>query len=92
MEDLRGAFGERIRHLREERGWSQETLAEKAGLHFTYVSQIERGTRNPGLTVVARLADALGQTLPSLVSDLPRTSPRRSPRRVGRPRRSTRSH
>lgn len=87
MEDLRAAFGERVRGLREERGWSQEALAERAGLHFTYVSQIERGTRNPTLTVVARLAAALGETLPGIVSGLSRTA-RRSVRRAGRPRRT----
>lgn len=43
-------------------GLSQEALAEKAGLHWTFVSGVERGVRNPGLNTIARLAEALGWT------------------------------
>jgi len=53
-------FGNNVRRLRESKGWSQEDLAEKADLHRTYVSGIERGVRNPTLTIVFKLADALG--------------------------------
>ena len=60
-------FGLRVRQLREARGWSQEDLAEKADLHRTYVSGIERGTRNPTLTVLARIAGGLGMTLDELL-------------------------
>lgn len=49
-----------LRRLRAERGWSQEEMAHQAGLHRTYVSGLERGVRNPTLTVLARLAKALG--------------------------------
>ena len=52
-------FGLRVRQLREARGWSQEQFAEAADLHRTYVSGIERGTRNPTLTVIIRLAAGL---------------------------------
>ncbi len=55
-------FGLRVRQLREARGWSQEDFGEAAGLHRTYVSGIERGTRNPTLTVLARIAKAFGLT------------------------------
>ena len=41
---------------------SQETLAERAHLHWTYVSGVERGRRTPGLDVIGRLASALGVT------------------------------
>lgn len=53
------AFGQRIRTLRTEMGWSQEDLAEAAGLHRNYVGGIERGERNVGLDNIHALALAL---------------------------------
>ena len=44
------AFGQEVRMLRHRAGLTQEALAEKAGLHWTYVGQIERGERNLTLT------------------------------------------
>ena len=55
----RGAFGRRVRSLRVAHGLSQEELAERAGLHRTYVSSLERGQRNVGLDNVHALARAL---------------------------------
>jgi transcriptional regulator with XRE-family HTH domain len=52
-------FGATVRKLRVKRGWSQEHLAEFAGLHRTYISGIERGIRNPTLTIIVQIADAL---------------------------------
>jgi transcriptional regulator with XRE-family HTH domain len=60
VEDLRAAFGRRVRELRTERLFWQEALAERAHLHWTYVSAVERGQRTPGLDVIGRLATALG--------------------------------
>ncbi len=48
-----------LRARREAAGISQEALGYKAGLHRTYVSMLERGVRNPTLTVIAKLAGAL---------------------------------
>ena len=59
MSDIRGEFGKRLRKLRLEKGWTQEELADKAGMHFTYVGQIERGVRNPSLVNLQKLAKAL---------------------------------
>lgn len=55
-------FGESLRHYREEAGHSQERLAELADLDRTYISDIERGNRNPGIKNIARIAKALGIT------------------------------
>jgi transcriptional regulator with XRE-family HTH domain len=55
----RNAFGERVRALRMAKGLSQEQLAERAGLHRTYVSSLERGQRNVGLDNIHAIARAL---------------------------------
>ncbi len=55
----RVAFGRRVRAVRTERGWSQEELADRAGLHRTYISSLERGQRNVSLENIRHLADAL---------------------------------
>jgi len=65
--DVRKKFGKRLRALREARGWSQEEFADRAGLHRTYVSAVERGVRNPTLSVLERLAKALGIKLSELL-------------------------
>lgn len=53
-------FGARIREIRTERGLTQEELADRASLHWTYVGQIERGERNLSLKNVLKLARGLG--------------------------------
>jgi transcriptional regulator with XRE-family HTH domain len=54
------AFGAAIREVRVGKGLSQERLAELAGLHRTYVGDVERGQRNVALINIERLARALG--------------------------------
>ena len=56
-----------MRRLRKDRGWSQEALADEAGLDRTYISGIERRVRNPTVTVVDRVASALGCWLGELL-------------------------
>jgi transcriptional regulator with XRE-family HTH domain len=58
--DICTRLGKTVRRLREEKGWSQEDYADRAGIHRTYVSDIERGRRNPTITVVEKLARPLG--------------------------------
>lgn len=57
--EIRRQVGANVRRLREARGWSQEELGEHADLHRTYISGIERGVRNPTVTIVAKLAKTL---------------------------------
>lgn len=64
------ALGAAVRALRIARGLTQERLAEGAGLHTTYVSDVERGRRNVGFINVALLASALGVDLPTLMSEV----------------------
>jgi transcriptional regulator with XRE-family HTH domain len=58
--DICTRLGKNIRRLRQEQGWSQEDYADRAGIHRTYVSDVERGRRNPTVTVVEKLAKPFG--------------------------------
>lgn len=60
------ALGKRVRKLRTDRGWSQERLADEAGMHRTYMWGIEQGMRNPSVRHLVRLADALEIPLKAL--------------------------
>ena len=68
--DLRALFGKRMRELRQQAGFSQEELADRCGLHRTYVGGIERGERNPSLMNIGRIARALGVPLEDLFKSL----------------------
>ena len=59
-------FGENLRGLREQRGLSQEGLAEVANLHRNEIGVVERGECAPGLLTLLVLADALGVPLKEL--------------------------
>jgi len=65
MEFLRH-FAQNLRRVRKAKGWSQEELADRAGVDRTYVSGIERGVRNPTISNVKKLADALEVTVGTL--------------------------
>src|SRR5579871_6306622 len=58
--DVKKAFGAIVKLRRTRQGLSQEALAEKANLHRTYITDIERGTRNLTLESISKLARALG--------------------------------
>jgi len=59
-EQLKRRFGQRVRQLRTERGFSQEELAHRCGMDRTYVGSVERGQRNVSLINIYRIASALG--------------------------------
>ncbi|GGE97851.1 helix-turn-helix domain-containing protein [Sphingomonas prati] len=65
--DVRTRLGRNVRRLREEKGWSQEAFAHEADIHRTYVSDIERGARNPTILIVQKLAVPLGVTAGELL-------------------------
>jgi len=68
--DILIRFGHTIRSKRLSLDLTQETLAEKAELHRTYIADIERGTRNVSLQNIERLALALGCSLETLFADV----------------------
>jgi transcriptional regulator with XRE-family HTH domain len=63
-------FGRRVKALRTEAGMTQEALAERAGLHPTYISNTERGYSAPNLYSIVRLAEGLGLNPGELITDL----------------------
>lgn len=67
--DLVQLLGVNVRHHRKLKGMSQEQLALEAGMERSYVSVLERGTRNPSVRVVGRLAEALGVEPDRLLSN-----------------------
>lgn len=67
---IAAAFGRRVREVRLEQELTQEVLAERAGLHATFISNVERGYRVPSLPTVLRLADGLGVAPSQLIDQL----------------------
>lgn len=57
--DILKVFGDNLKKFREEQGVSQEKFAEKAGLHRTYISDIERQKRSISLNNIQKIAEAL---------------------------------
>jgi len=60
-------FGKRVREERVKQNLSQEELAEKAGVHRTYIGMIERGEKNITLDNIRKLSEALGIKLSNLL-------------------------
>jgi transcriptional regulator with XRE-family HTH domain len=67
--DPRKLLGNSIRKRRLALGLTQEELAEKADLHWTYISGIERGVRNVSIVNLFQIAQALETTVRTLVKD-----------------------
>ncbi|MGD0801012.1 MAG: helix-turn-helix transcriptional regulator [Terracidiphilus sp.] len=68
--DICAATGERIRKLRRAHSWRQIDLAEQSGVHEVHISDLERGTREPGLRTLSKIASALEITLSELLKGL----------------------
>lgn len=67
-------FGDNVKKVREDQDMTQEELANKAGLHRTQISLIERGERAPRLDTIERLAKALGVQPSKLIPNIPMNS------------------
>lgn len=63
-------FGEKVRAVRLEQGLSQEDLADKAGVHRTYIGMIERAEKNITLENIKKIAVALDIKIEDLTRDL----------------------
>lgn len=68
--ELAAAFGRRVKEVRTSKHLTQEQLAEAAGLHPTFVSNVERGYRVPTLPTLLRIARGLDVKPGALVDDL----------------------
>lgn len=66
QQNLKLEFGQRVRKLRRERGFSQESLALASGLDRTYVGGVERGERNISLINIYKIAYAIGTPVKEL--------------------------
>jgi two-component system response regulator len=75
--DVKKHFGAAVRSRRDHLGISQEELAGRAGLHRTYISDVERGARNVSLESIFRLAEALEMPLSMLFTRLEELSAER---------------
>lgn len=60
--------GSRIAHLREQRGWTQKDLAERAEISIAFLSELENNKRNPSTGVLLRISEVLGASLDYLVA------------------------
>ncbi|MEQ8441227.1 MAG: helix-turn-helix transcriptional regulator [Alphaproteobacteria bacterium] len=65
--DIRMRVGKNVQRLRKAKGWSQEELAFECGLHRTYISGVERGIRNPTVTVLEKIATSLEENPKALL-------------------------
>jgi transcriptional regulator with XRE-family HTH domain len=68
MNQIVSSFGTTVRQLREQRGWTQELLAERSDLNRSYVGELERGQAIPSLLTINKLSLALGVSLSNLLA------------------------
>ncbi len=65
------AFGAGLLAWRKQRGYTQLALAERSGLHRTFIADVERGVRNPSLQSMAKIAEGLEISIPDLFQPPP---------------------
>lgn len=70
MQAIQRKVGNNIRALRKQKGWSQDLLAYRAGLHRAHVGEIERGESNVTLQTLKIIADTLGCRIVDLLKGL----------------------
>lgn len=73
--DVVQLLGRNVRHYRKLRGFTQEQLALEVEMERSYVSDLERGTRNPSVRALGRLAQALGTEPHVLLTPVSKVSP-----------------
>jgi len=67
-------FGAKLKEHRKKQGFSQEAVAEKAGIHRTYVSAIENGKTDLSLSIAEKVANALGKKLSDVIAEVEESS------------------
>ncbi len=70
MSRIAADFGERVRFFREQQGISQEKLAERSGLHPTYIGQVERGEKNCTLESAEKISNGLNIPIEKLIGKI----------------------
>ncbi|MDO8795212.1 MAG: helix-turn-helix transcriptional regulator [Vicinamibacterales bacterium] len=70
MQGLYGQLGATVRRLRVERGWTQDVMADRSGLHRAHIGEIERGETNVTLQTLKTLADTLNVRITDLLKGL----------------------
>jgi len=68
-QEFSDSFARVVQKHREAKGFSRAALAERAGLHQTYIGLLERGQRSPNLDTAKAIANALGSSLTELISE-----------------------
>ncbi|WP_283124758.1 helix-turn-helix transcriptional regulator [Angelakisella massiliensis] len=79
MSELTQIIGKRIRGFRQRQGLSQEALAERCGLHVTYIGQVERGEKNASMESIQKIAAGLGISLDRLFEKIEPVSAQKGP-------------
>jgi XRE family transcriptional regulator, regulator of sulfur utilization len=65
--EIERRLAERVKAFRKAKGWSQEELADRAGIHRTFVSQVERATKRTTIRSLEKLVNALGVSFGELL-------------------------
>jgi transcriptional regulator with XRE-family HTH domain len=84
LNDVRARFGAALREIRTRQQLTQEQLAERSGLSYKFIGEVERGRGNPTLDTIARLADALGVNITDLLQALPQAAGHAGEYRISR--------
>ncbi|MBO8136767.1 MAG: helix-turn-helix transcriptional regulator [Desulfotomaculum sp.] len=62
-------FANKLKRLREAKGWTKSRLAQEANISQTYVGELEAGTKQPTIRTLEKIASALGVSVPKLLED-----------------------